>query len=180
MAFHSLDPACFHIHLLFPSTPPGFSHTVGGWVLYLQLWPFRGCRKVTWGGWEEDHNQYYLKVSQTVEVPLPFLRNTHILQPEVGTPCLIYVSDTDVTICSNHVLYGKRKIPHHPAQSAIMSLQYTLIWNSEETFSNNSYWVMLALVNLKGAQLRNSLVVQWLRLEASNAGRPGFDPWSGN
>ena len=39
---------------------------------------------------------------------------------------------------------------------------------------------MLALVNLKGAQLRNSLVVQWLRLKASNAGRPGFDPWSGN
>ncbi|TEA31943.1 hypothetical protein DBR06_SOUSAS8310198, partial [Sousa chinensis] len=25
-----------------------------------------------------------------------------------------------------------------------------------------------------------SLVVQWVRLHAPNAGGPGFDPWSGN
>lgn len=39
---------------------------MGGRVLYLQLWLFRGWRKGTWGGWEEDHNQYYLEVFQTV------------------------------------------------------------------------------------------------------------------
>ena len=58
---------------------------------------------------------------------------------------LTYIFDSDFTICPNRVLYGKRKIPDHTSQSAIMSLQSPLVWNSEESFSNNSDWIMLAL-----------------------------------
>ena len=32
----------------------------------------------------------------------------------------------------------------------------------------------------KHKQLGTSLVAQWLRLRAPNAGGPSFDPWSGN
>ena len=33
---------------------------------------------------------------------------------------------------------------------------------------------------LEGGNLRTSPVVQWLRLHAATAGRPMFNPWSGN
>ena len=46
-------------------------------------------------------------------------------------------------------------------------------------FENASTARMYYFCNLK-TFLGPSLMVQWLKLRASNAGGPGFNPWSGN
>ena len=71
-----------------------------------------------------------------------------------------------------------------PFAATWMDLENIILSQTEK----DKYFMISHMWNLKNhtneslhkIETGTSLVVQWLRLHAPNAGGPGFDPWSGN